>query len=156
MASYFFDSSAIVKRQAPETGHAWIRSLCDPLVGNNIVIAETAIVEVIATFCRMAREYPPRINTTLRDRFITRFQRQVSNSYRIVQVDRTLYIRAANLCRTHPLRAFDSLQLACALTYKEQAQIVGIEAPIFVCADIHLLNAASAEGFVIENPNSHT
>ena len=66
-----------------------------------------------------------------------------------------MFARAATLCRTHLLRAYDAVQLACALTWRDDALATGQLAPIFVCADHALLGAAALEGLAIENPNLH-
>ena len=52
MASYFLDSSALVKRYAAETGSAWVESLTDPRAGNRIYVAAIAHVEVVAAIAR--------------------------------------------------------------------------------------------------------
>ncbi len=155
MATYFLDTSALVKRQLPEVGHAWVRALCNRRSGHTIVISEAAIVEVIASLCRMARETPPRLSSTNRDRFIARFQQQIRRRYVVVDLNRTILTRAATLCRTHPLRAYDAVQIACALTRRDDDLATGNPAPIFVCSDANLLAVAQAEGCAVENPNAH-
>lgn len=155
MAVYFLDTSALVKRQVTEVGHTWVKALCRPGIGHTIVISELAEVEVIASFCRMVREAPPRLNPANRDRLITRFKQQIQRRYIVVPVDRAIITRAAALCRVHPLRAYDAIQLACAVTRRDDDLAAGQPAPIFVCADMVLLGAAAAEGLAVENPNSH-
>lgn len=155
MATYFLDTSAVVKRQVAETGHAWVEALCRPGAGHVIVISELAIVEVIASYCRMVREIPPRLSVANRDRLIARFQQHVRRRYVVVQINRAVVTRATSLCRTHPLRAYDSVQLACALIKRDDDLASGLPAPIFVCADTVLLGAAAAEGLGTENPNAH-
>ena len=61
MASYFLDTSALVKRQVGEVGHRWVRSLVHGRAGHTIAIAEVALVEVVASLCRMRGEQPPRL-----------------------------------------------------------------------------------------------
>lgn len=55
MAIYFLDTSALVKRYVYEEGTAWIRSICDPLAGHQIVIARITPVELIAALARRRR-----------------------------------------------------------------------------------------------------
>lgn len=155
MALYFLDSSAIVKRHVMEPGQAWVNALCDPAARHTIAIAEISIVEVIASFCRMAREVPQRLSMPDRDRLILIFEKLASSEYTVVVINRTLLSRAAALCRLHPLRAYDAVQLACALTQRDTGLSASRLAPIFVSADTVLLSAAQAEGFVIENPNAY-
>jgi len=45
MATYFLDTSAVVKRYVPaEQGHAWIVALCDPAQGHILYISQAAFV----------------------------------------------------------------------------------------------------------------
>ncbi len=155
MATYFLDTSALVKRHVAEPGHAWVRALCNPRAGNTIVVGQVALVEVVATFSRMVRETPRRLTLARRDRVIADFEARYLRQYTIVQIDPTLLTRAAALCRAHPLRAYDAVQLACALTRRDDDLATGNPAPTFVCADIGLLAIARAEGFTVENPNAH-
>lgn len=155
MASYFLDSSALIKRQVAETGHTWVQTLCQPRAGHTALMAEIALVEVIATFCRMVRETPPRLSLSNRDRPIARFQQQARRRYVVVLINRAVLTRATVLCRAYPLRAYDAVQFACALTTRDDNRATGLLAPIFVCADTTLLQAAAAEGLSIENPNLH-
>lgn len=155
MAYYFLDSSALVKRHVKEPGHTRIEALCDPVAGNAIIIAETALTEVIASFCRMARESPPRLSLAERDQLITYFETLMNSEYVIAQVSRAMFTRAAALCRMHPLRAYDAIQLASALAIGNDHLTAGLPTPVFVCADTHLLAAAASEGLAVENPNTY-
>lgn len=155
MATYFLDTSALVKRQIAEPGHSWMQTLCDPAEGHALFISEAALTEVVATYARMARETPRRISVARRDRLIAEFDRLLAAQYAVVEVNRGIFTRAAALCRAHPLRAYDAIQLACALTKRDDDIGAGLSAPTFVCADSILLDAATAEGLPVENPNSH-
>jgi predicted nucleic acid-binding protein len=48
MAIYFFDTSALVKRHAPENGTKWVQGLTDPASRNLIYISRLTGAEVIA------------------------------------------------------------------------------------------------------------
>ncbi|HEY7976225.1 MAG TPA: hypothetical protein VID72_12835, partial [Ktedonobacterales bacterium] len=75
MARYFLDTSALIKRYVnDEPGHEWISSICAAEAGHAIMIAEVALVEMVATFCRMAREIPPRLQVSDRDSLIALFR----------------------------------------------------------------------------------
>lgn len=155
MATYFLDTSALVKRHVAELGHSWVRALCSPRSGNSIIVAEVALVEVAATVSRMVRETVPRLTATRRNRVMGDFEKLFSRQYIVIQMDRALITRAADLCKIHPLRAYDAIQLACAITRRDDDMAAGQPAPTFVCADTVLLSAAAAEGLPVENPNSH-
>ncbi len=119
------------------------------------MIAETSLTECIASLCQMVRENPPRLIGVQRDRLITLFQHHVRQQYLIIQVDRPIFWRAATLCRMHPLRAYDALQLACAMMRREDDRAAGRTDTHFVCADNLLLQIAGTEGFMVENPINH-
>ena len=157
MALYFLDSSAIVKRYFQEPGHEWIETLHDPAQGHGLYIAQAALAEVIASICRKAREQ--NMSREERDSTIDDFRRDVQNTYSVWVVDNALYIAAGDLCRSHRLRAYDAVQLACAMAVREDvlvAQSPDTEQPdfLFVSADFGLLTIARAEGFSSENPNN--
>ena len=157
MALYFLDSSAIVKQYFQEPGHEWIETLHDPAQGHGLYIAQAALVEVVASICRKAREQ--NMSREERDSTIEDFRRDVQNTYSVWVVDNALYIAAGDLCRSHRLRAYDAVQLACAMAVREDvlvAQSPDTEQPdfLFVSADFGLLTIARAEGFSSENPNN--
>jgi hypothetical protein len=51
---------------------------------------------------------------------------------------------------------YDALHLACAMTVCDTLRQHGLSAPVFVAADDTLLEAASTEDFVVENPLLHS
>ena len=155
MAVYYFDTSALVKRYIAETGHAWIVGPCDPAVANELFIAQISEVEVVATFCRMVRERPRRLTIRSRDRTIDDFRDDLKHQYTITPVTSTICARAANLCRSHPLRAYDAVQLACALAVRDAGVAAGAALPPFVCADVTLAGVAAVEGLAADDPNAH-
>lgn len=157
MAIYFLDSSALVKRYAPEVGSSWVMDLVDPRVRNTIVISQAALVEVVAALCAKAAGRTTSTPITLldRDRAIALFRRDANGSYARQRVTNEIYRRGGNLCRQHDgLRAYDAVQLACALALRDQLTFFGT-APVFVCADNRLLSIASLESLANDNPNLH-
>jgi uncharacterized protein len=153
MALYFLDSSAVVKRYVAEAGHTWIVALCDPAQGHDLHIAQAALVEVVATLCRKAREAA--ITTAERDSLVADFRRDTMTTYAVRSVTTAIYTWAGDLCRTHRLRAYDAVQLAAVLALRDDAQVSGAPLPTFVCADTDLLGFAGAEGLSTENPNAY-
>jgi uncharacterized protein len=153
MATYFLDTSAIIKRYIFESGQAWILSLCNPAQGHDLYISQAALVEVVAAICRRAREKS--INIAERDRLITVFRQDSQESYNIWPVATDLYNAAGDLCRSHRLRAYDAVQLACVLALRQYTLANQAPEPIFVCADVGLLDIAAVEGLQGENPNNY-
>jgi predicted nucleic acid-binding protein len=153
MASYFFDTSALDKRYFPEQGHRWISTLCESEQSHFLYISQAALVEVVATICRKAHEQ--RQTDEERDALIKRFRQDSQKAYIIWPVTTAIYTAAGDLCRTHRLRAYDAVQLACVLGLRTEAEANEAASPVFVCADHNLLTIAVAEGLSNENPNNY-
>jgi len=154
MDIYFLDTSALVKRYITEIGSDWIMEHCQSEQDNVLIISQATLVEVIATFCRKAREQnlKQRISETERDRIISLFRKDAQHQYIVIPVTSLIYTQAGDLCRFHRLRAYDAIQLACALLVREKLTGLGTYVPIFVSADIELLHIAQETGLSVKNP----
>ncbi|HET8852833.1 MAG TPA: type II toxin-antitoxin system VapC family toxin, partial [Ktedonobacteraceae bacterium] len=89
MVTYFLDTSAIIKRYFPEQGQAWVVALCDPAQGHDLYISQAALVEVVATICRKAREQ--RVTIAERDALIDKFRQDSQDSYNVWPVTTDVY-----------------------------------------------------------------
>lgn len=81
MATYFLDTSAIVKSYVPEQGQSFILTICDPSQGHDLYISQAALVEVVASICRKAHEKS--ITTSERDTLIDTFRQDTQNTYSV-------------------------------------------------------------------------
>ena len=147
---FFLDSSALVKRYVYEAGSERVQFMTDPANGHQIIVARLAWVEVLSALARLRREE----RITVADETAVRrlFQYDFDTQYQVVDFDQTLAQLAGQLVQRHPLRAYDSIQLASALKLQptlRQFSAVGLH---FVAADKRLLNVAQAEGLAVENP----
>src|SRR6266567_2752667 len=120
---------------------------------SHLYLSQIALVEVVAAICRRAREQS--ISMAERDRLITVFRQDGKESYNIWPVTTDLYHTAGDLCRSHRLRAYDAVQLACVLALRQYTSANQAPEPIFVCADTDLLDVAGVEGLQAENPNTY-
>lgn len=154
MGIYFLDTSALVKKYVSEPGSDWITAQYHPKQENTLIISQATLVEAIASFCRKARDQniAQRISEAERDRIIALFRQDTRKRYSIVRVTSSIYTFAGNLCRVHNLRAYDAIQLACALIVRNKLAAIDIEAPTFISSDTELLRIAKAEGLSIVNP----
>lgn len=145
--SVFADSSALVKLYSDETGSAVVRSV------SSLVVSTLARVEVPAALWRKHRigEITIEQTRTLVSAFEADLNGTRKNPPRFfsVTVSRSILNDAATLLALHPLRAYDSVQLASALAVKQ----VDDEFGGFACFDRTLLDAAAIEGI---NPPSGT
>ncbi len=153
MATYFLDTSALIKRYITEQGSSGIVALCDPAQQNMLYISQAARIEVVSTICRRAREKS--ITLDERNELIQKFREDSQKGYNTWTVTTEIYDAAGELCRSYPLRAYDAVQLACVLAVRTFAQENKAPEPVFVCADNNLLNIAIAEALKIENPNNY-
>ncbi len=153
MTHYFLDSSALVKRYVVEPGTAWVRALSAPDAGNTITISQITQVEVISGVMRRQREGRVDAPTARTIRLL--LDRHASRQYIVIGLAAPVIQRAEDLIETHPLRAYDAVQLASALESNLRLVEAGLEPLIFVSADDRLLTTAAAVGLSAENPNAH-
>ena len=157
MSIFFLDTSALVKRYITEPGSPWIMAQCHPKTGNTLFISQATLVEAVAAFCRRSRATNSAswITSEERDKQILVFRQDLYDQYKTVKVKETTYERAGNLCRIHQLRAYDAIQLTCALVANQKLKARNQPSLIFLSSDNKLLEIARAEGFQTDNPNNH-
>jgi len=151
--AYFLDTSAIVKKYITEIGSAWIESITDSELDNYIILARISWVETLSAFSRLRRE--SKIDSTLLDQSNQIFKMDWDTQYQIVEIENLDIEIAGNLVQKYPLRAYDSIQLACALKIYAAFVKIAPNSFTFVSADNRLLDAGKSEGLKIENPNRH-
>lgn len=152
MPIYYLDSSAIVKRYVTETGSVWIRDLCRNS-SHAVFISELALPEVGSAFARRYRR--GEITDEQRQAFLDTFVSDCEHGYHLIPVERPTIERSLELTQRHALRAYDAVQLACALVANNVLAVAGLPPLTFVSADHGLLGAAIDEQFQAENPNHH-
>ncbi len=148
----FFDSSALVKRYLTETGSSWVVARTDPLSGNEVRVAGTTIVEVIAAITR--RERGGSIPAADARASRAAFRDDLRSEYHVTDLNRPLIDEAKDLAEQHGLRGADAIQLAAALDVFEECVALGLPLT-FVSADLELNAAASAEVLAVDDPNAY-
>ncbi len=102
---YYFDSSAAVKRYAPERGSEWIRSIVDPAEGNTVYLGQVGVVEIAAALSRKARTGELTLEDY--DAALWLFLADVQNEeYILAPLSDQVVELAVDLTRRHPLRGF--------------------------------------------------
>lgn len=135
----FFDTSALVKRYADESGSDLVRDL-----NSTVVISELAKVEVPAAIWRKHRlgGFSAQDARDLCRQFSIDFASWVSpQDTQVIKTNTDILHTAADLVARHPLRAYDAMQLASAL---EVLHVIG--ECTFGCFDRQLSTAAAIEG----------
>ncbi|MDQ3802800.1 MAG: type II toxin-antitoxin system VapC family toxin [Acidobacteriota bacterium] len=154
MSTYFFDSSAIVKRYVSERGTGWVLGVTDPRAGNRILVARITGVEVVAALTRAGRNRGATAAAATATA-VRQFRHDFVAEYRIVEVTPSVLGRAMTLAQAHGLRGYDAVQLAAALEIQALRPPTVMSSLTFVSADAELNTAAVTEGLPVNNPNAH-
>lgn len=153
MATYYADSSVLVKRHVPESGTPWVQTLTDPAAGHLFVTSRISVVEVVSALNRRQRD--GRLSPAQYRRMVTDFEGLCATTYQLVEVTPELVAHTRRLLEQHALRAYDAVQLASALLTDRVLRANG-EAPLtLLAADERVLTAAGVEGLAVDNPNWH-
>jgi uncharacterized protein len=153
VTTFYLDSSALIKRYVDEPGSRWVQTLVDASQSPVLVISQLVIVEMTSALNRRVRdgiltpgEYLSVLDAVRRDCLV---------EYQVLLISAGIVDLACDLLERHPLRSFDALHLASALTARRSFAEAGLPEPVFVCEDSRLLAAADAEGMAVDDPNQH-
>ncbi len=75
--------------------------------------------------------------------------------YRLATVNELTIQLACDVIERYPLRGYDAVHLATALSAHRQLVARGRSGLVFLSADDRLNHAAATEGLVVDNPNHH-
>lgn len=150
MAIYYLETSALVKLYVREPGTERLLKLAASVSENRLVILALARIEFRSAIRRRERngEIASRVATQL----LELFQRHVEARFLTQQINDFVLDIADALVDRYSLRAFDAVQLAGFIAFRNLA---GTDVPVFVCADQELLSAADREGFTTLDPCSN-
>jgi uncharacterized protein len=151
--AYFLDSSALLKRYVPEMGTAWIQSIADPQNQNLLIVAHIDWVEIGSAVARRKRE--GNISNSHANQILAAFRAHWNTQYFIVAIDNAVIELAGQLVAQHPLRAYDAVQLAAALSLQGHLSPPTVACFTFLTADSRLLAIARAENLLADDPNLH-
>ncbi len=153
MPAYFFESSAFVKRFAPERGSKFVLGLLRPSASNRFYAARITEVEVCAALIR--RQKGKTLSADQAAKALRRLYRDFPRRFTHIAINEDVIIEALRLAETYGLRGYDAVQLSAALKANGERLGRGLLPLILVSADTELNNAAQAEGLTIENPNNY-
>lgn len=147
---YYFDSSATVKRYASEKGSHWIKEIVEPGAGNIIYIGQIGVVEIAAALSRKVRTQE--LTRENYEAALQLFLADVQNEeYITANLNDAIIQLAVELTKRHPLRGYDAVHLATALSLNTALVDSGAPTIVVVTADRVLREAASAEALLAEN-----
>jgi predicted nucleic acid-binding protein len=150
---YYLDTSAVVKRYADELGSEWIRQIATARPSYLLISSRFLIVETVSALARRLREklITPKV---YRDS-LAAFEDDCQFEYHLIEVTAETVNVARDLVGRHPLRAYDAVHLASALSTAKFFRPAELPEPVFLSADDRLVQAAEAEGLVADNPNRY-
>lgn len=134
---HFLDTSALVKRYVAESGSAEVRRRFRSGV---IAVARIAYAELSAALARRQREGG--LTREAFDSILDRLDRDFSRLV-VVEIRPALVAQVPDLVRRFPLRGYDAVQLAAALTLRSRSAVE------LWGADGDLLSAARSEGLKV-------
>ena len=138
----YLDTSALIKRFVNEKGSPLVQSLVQQT--EPVATAKVAYAEIFAGLARKLRGgHLPKAPYALAGR---QFERDWQSYLRVELRDDILFL-ARDLIQRHPLRGFDAVHLASALSLKNGLG----EEVTFAAADKRLLQAARAEKLEVLN-----
>ena len=149
MAAYYFDSSALAKFYHPEVGTPAVDRIIQA-ADNKIRISRLTAVELPSVFAIKVRtEFINRDDARV---FLRQFREDIiSEKFDVFAMRETEFAAAERLIERYAfdlrLRALDALQIAMALSLRNQALV-----DHFVAADKILCEVAALEGFSVVNP----
>lgn len=153
MPVLFLDTSALAKRYVTEIGSAWLTALTDLASGNRCYLAAITRVELAAALS--ARVRAGTLTPVQARQAQLLFRHELATLFRLIPIVPAVLDEAEQLVETYPLRAYDAVQLAAALTLQARRQALGWPLAHWVSADQALNRAAAAESFAVDDPNQH-
>jgi uncharacterized protein len=162
VGSFFFDSSALVKRYVTEIGSVWVQHLTDPNIGHSIYISGITGVEIVSAIARRVKGLS--ISPADGANAIADFKYDYANQYNILEVTDHIVNQAMDLAQAYALRAYDALQLSTALelntTVLAELAALGITPrpdimPRLISSDNDLNSAAVAKSLLMDDPLNH-
>ena len=153
MATYFADSSGLVKCHVREIGSRWFSQVADAQTGNTIIISRLSISEVFSAFNRRQRELS--LSQIDYQKVAQDFEDFCQTQYQIIEITEEVTDKSRELLEKYPLRASDAIQLAAAVLTNENLKQANFPELVFLVSDQKLLDAANGENLQNDNLQNH-
>jgi predicted nucleic acid-binding protein len=143
-ATYYLDTSALVKRYHVEPGTSYLDRIFDEPEAT-FIIASITIAEFTSAIVR--KRTAGEITQQAVLHALSRFAEDLIAEFWILDVERSHIHDAQQLILRHGLRTLDALQLALVLVTRALS-------PVFLSSDARLLAAAKVEGINALDPTT--
>ncbi|MBU6359718.1 MAG: type II toxin-antitoxin system VapC family toxin [Chloroflexi bacterium] len=151
MATYFLDSSVVIKRYQIEIGSSWVSAIIE--AGHSILISPITATEVVAALARQGKASA--VAKARAEVAIHHFQHDCDIFYRVIEAKAEIFTNSIALAETGMLRGCDAIQLSAALFVQNLLLPFDDRGLIFVAADDELVSAAIRYGLQTDNPNHY-
>ena len=148
MSHYYLDSSAIVKLYVAESGSRWIRQLASNL-DITLYSSDLSIAEVAAAIAILGRT--GRISRPQQREALAEFYKHTTTRFLHLAVSRDTVRYAADLTQRYPLKGYDAVHLATALSLAEDLRATGFFLTL-VTGDEQIIRAAQSLDLPTANP----
>lgn len=149
MATYYFDTSALVKLYVRESGTNAALELTKNLDRDALAVADLARVEFRAAIGR--RQRAGDISPKTASEKLADLDSHLGSIFLVQPMSVSVLDEACVILDRHPLRAYDAVQLAACVMLAPLAPKPPI---VFVCSDQELLDAAGREGLKTFDPEA--
>ncbi|HKS80394.1 MAG TPA: type II toxin-antitoxin system VapC family toxin [Candidatus Acidoferrales bacterium] len=147
MALYYLETSALVKLYIIEPGTARLLRLAAENEENRLAILALSPIEVRSAIRR--RERAGDIDSKSANLILDRLRRHAETRFLTQPMSQAILDGALEIIDRYALRAYDAIQVAGCLALKGPSSA---GAPVFVCADRQLLDAARSELLAVLDP----
>jgi predicted nucleic acid-binding protein len=153
MATFFCDTSALVKRYVSETGSPWLTATLHPNLKPRIYIAQITIVEIVSAITRREKIGSTTPQAALNA--LNQFEQDWKTEITIIDLSANIVDDAVKLARKYALRGYDAVQLATVLEVHNERTTLNLSPLTLLSADTDLNTAAVSEGLTVDDPNNH-
>lgn len=153
MTIVYFDASAVVKYYVREPGSDWVQALVrEP--ANTVFVTLLTVVEVSAaiSICERTGKLTRRQRWQAYDVFKEDMRQKL---FRLLDVSATIVEEAADLAQRYPLKGYDAVQVASALTLSRALKVLQVRPLTFISGDAQALATAKAKGLAVDDPFRH-
>lgn len=152
MTTYYFDTSAIVKRYYAEKGTAIVDAiLSNPLSQDRFITSFLTILEVTSSITRLKRS--GQLTDYLAGEIFSRFRQDVHEHIQIVPLDNEIIVTtgAISMVEQYGLRSADAIHFATAIYV---FSVIPSSTHVMVSSDRELLQAAKSSVIITLDPES--
>lgn len=138
-----------MKRYVMEIGSTWLNGL----PANQFTVSTIAYAEVASAVARRARSGT--LSLTDQTAILRLFRYEMAHLFWKIEVDNSICQPAGFLAEKYMLRAYDSVQLVCAIRADILFKQSGVPSVTFLTSDKELLAAGIQAGLTMDDPQNY-